>query len=352
VSAARAKDVWQQQIGPSLMERPFDLEHDPVLRCALVRFSDSHARLVIEMHHIAVDGWSVGTLVHELNSLMRTMTSGQPSELPAAERQYRHYAAAERTRVDSEAVDRQRAYWRTTLAETPPLDLSALQRDHAPDGPSPSPDGELFFDLPPDVATRIVAECRRWQLTPFTFFVSAFAALLHTRTGATDIAIGTDVANRDTGEYASVVGPFTNQVLLRVAVRPDMDFTCLCRAVRDRVQEALLNKDVPYEVVARDLRDAAGNGDPLFRAKFVFHHRLPAVQLDGVTATLVDVKSTAAKYDLLLNVEEAPDGFRGSCEYRGRALQDASVADLVRGFLELCDQVTREPDIAIDRLAR
>lgn len=334
-------------IEASVLDRPFDLEQGPVLRLMLVHYGDERTRVMFDVHHIAIDGWSFGILVRELNDLFQRWTAGLPAALPPLPAQYRHYVRWEQAHVGTAAQERHLAYWRRRLAGSPTLDLPCA---HAEPRPA-AVDGETAFTLGRDTSDAIKALGAAMALTPFMVLASAYFALLHTHAGACDLSIGTDVANRDTKEYASLIGFFVNQLVLRVQVTPDMPFTELCRRTSSCVEEAFEHKDVPYDRVVGALRPrTARERDPLFRAKLVLHQPMPDLAIEGITTSFVDVRPRMTKFDLLLNLEERAHGLIGKFEYRGALFDAAAIDRLIQRFTTLCASIARRPEATLAEL--
>jgi acyl carrier protein len=337
--APAAAEAAERGIQADILERPFDLEQGPLMRITLVRSSDSRAQLIFDAHHIVIDGWSVGILVSELNSLSRSFSQGRPSGLAPLPTQYREYALAERERVDQGTLAEQLAYWRARLAGLPRLEFPPVRAAGLPAGP----DGEIDFALDDALRAPLSALCRELEITPFMFFTAVYYVLLAMNTGARDVAIGTDVANRDSRDHAGLIGFFSNQLVLRVAADDDVTFAELCRRTRETAEEAFAHKDLPYDALVRDLREDGRARDSLFRAKFVFHHTIPDIAIPGIRTRFVEITPHAGKFDLLLNVQEGADGFSGKVEYSGEVLDEPAAARLADQFRALCGQAAAAP---------
>jgi acyl carrier protein len=340
-AAASICDAIQQEI----LYRRFDLETGPVMRMTLVWYSPTHARLIVDLHHIAVDGWSVGILVRELNALFRSFSEGRPSDLAPLPMQFREVVAQEKQRLSQAQLAQQLAYWRSQLAGLPELEFRHVGRHLN----GASKDGEIQIFLGPDISARVAEACKRMQITQFMFLASVYHVLLQLYSGSFDIAIGTDVANRDSREKMDIIGFFVNHVALRIVATPACTFTQLCERTRACAVEAFANKDLPVEVVLREVHPRPeGN---LFNAMFTFHHILPDLSIEGIEARLVDVKPPITKYSLLLlNMEESRNGLRGSIEYSGAVFDKDMVQQIAEDFEVLCNHVTTDIDVPLDVL--
>ena len=348
-SSEAALEGAYEQIEAEILQRPFDLEQGPLMRMTLVKYSDSHARLVFDAHHIVIDGWSVGILVQELNSLFQSFSRGLPSGLAPLATQYRHYAIGERERLGREALDRQLAYWRGKLKGMPRLEFKRSRVGTA----VATQDGEIDFDLGLDLQSQISAISARMQITPFMFLISLYQVLLSIHTGLQDIGIGTDVANRDSREDAKLIGFFVNQLVLRIIGGEDLTFSQLCQRTRQCVEEAFANKDLPYDALVRELKrkSAQRARHSLFRAKFVFHHSIPDIAIEEIRTRFIEVNPESGKFDLLLNLEEGRNGLSGKFEYSGAVFDEAAVARMIDQFKGLCELVAENVDIPLKKLA-
>jgi hypothetical protein len=344
--APDARDRAYAAIEEGVLRRPFDLEVGPLMRLTLVRYSASHARLIFDVHHIVVDGWSFGVLVQELNALFRRFASGAPSELPPLTLQYRDVAIWEKQHVGQSDLDRQLAYWRTKLAGLERLDFErsmTVPRRRAADG-------EMPFSLAPELWTQISEVSGRLQITPFILLASVYHLLLHLQTGSLDHAIGTAFANRGAKGHADLIGFFVNQVVLRVAAAGAMTFRELCLQMRESVEGAFANKDLPYDTLVRELSPRSTERSSLFRAMFTFHHQLPDIAIDGITTSFVDVRPPLTKYDLLLNVEQGRDGLSGSFEYSGAVFDADAVSGMIEQLIAICEEAVHDVDAPLAML--
>jgi acyl carrier protein len=336
------------RLDAGIRHRPFDLENGPLVRVTLVRFSPLRAHLVFDVHHIVVDGQSFVLLVNELNRVVHQFARGRPNDLPSLTLQYRHVAARERRRYDDAALDRQRQYWLERLADLPWLEFIEPRLGHGNAGE----DGELAFTFERRVGDGILAACRQLQTTPFIWLAAVYHVLLQMHSGASDIAIGADVSNRDSIESAQLIGFFVNQVVLRVDAHGAATFRQLAHRVRDAVEGAFANKQLPYDSLLRELksRQPGQARRPPFRAMFSFHHQSPDIAFDGVRASFLEAAARRAKYDLLLNLEEGPDGLQGSFEYRGSVFDRPAIERFAEHFTMLCAQAAANLDVPLDAL--
>ncbi|MFB9414880.1 non-ribosomal peptide synthetase [Dactylosporangium matsuzakiense] len=310
--------------------RPFDLAAGPVWRAALARTGPDRHHLVLTLHHIAFDGWSVDVLARELAAGYATALGTGPA--PAAPPvQYADFAAWQRRRLDDGGYDDQLTYWTDRLAGAPQrLELPSF-------GPVAQEGGAVVRARVDPALTAAVRELARGRAaTPFMVLLAALHALLHRYSGERDVLVGTPVANRAQPEVEGLIGLFVNTVAVRAEVRPGAPFADLLARVRAAAAAAQAHQDVPFERVVAALpvpRDTQTS--PLFRVLFDWNSSAArtgtALRLGTATATLVErFRPQTAKFDVSLAVAEHADAFELELEYR-RDLWDAAGAERVLG---------------------
>ncbi|HWM94490.1 MAG TPA: amino acid adenylation domain-containing protein [Thermoanaerobaculia bacterium] len=286
--------------------RPFDLRQGPLVRFALLRLGGlgGASRLLLNLHHIVCDGWSLDLLAREVGALYRGQT------LPEPDFQYADYADWQR-RWPAEVLDSQLSWWRDRLAGLAVLEMPT-------DRPRPSVQsfrgGQVSAPLP--------TLARDGRTTPFLLLMTAWQVLLHRLTGQADVAVGTPVANRNRPEVEDLIGFFVNNLVLRA----DLSRTPTFAEALDRVREAVLSassyQDLPFERLAAELAPERGlSRSPLFQVAFSYQAAIPL----GLDAELVDVHTGTAKLDLWLQVDQEGEGWRARAEYASDLFDAATV---------------------------
>ena len=328
---------------------PFALERGPLLRARLLRLAATEHVLLISMHHIVSDGWSAGVLLAELGQLYTAYAADRPSPLPPLPMQYADYVAAVRQRHAAGGFDPELDYWRRTLAGLPHLELPT-------DRPRPPVQGQQGARVPihldrslTDSLTRLG---RATGTTPFMLLYAALTALLHRRTGQTDLALGTPVAGRNLPVTESLVGVFINTVVVRTCLAGDPSFTELLRRVKAAVLEALAHQEVPFERLVDALGVPRDPGRaPLCQALLVLHNTpTPRLDLGELTLEALEVDPGTAKLDLTVELREGPDGIRGAFEYHTDLFAEAGVTRLAGQLVTLLTAATAEPDRRLSEL--
>ncbi|HVF62094.1 MAG TPA: amino acid adenylation domain-containing protein, partial [Thermoanaerobaculia bacterium] len=312
--------------------RGFDLARGPLLRAALFRRSaDDHA-LLVALHHIASDGWSLGVLRRELAALYGAFAAGKPSPLPELPVQYADFAAWQREWLQGEPLAAQLAYWRQALAGAPAvLELPA-------DRPRPAAQtfrgGTLPFQLGPEAAAALHAVARRHGATLFMTLLAGFQAVLARWSGVQDLVVGTPIANRNRAEVEGLIGFFVNTLALRGDLRGDPAFAALLAGAAETTLEAYAHQDLPFEKLVEELRperDLAHS--PLFQVLLILQNAPEgALELPGLTLARLPIELGGAKFDLTLAFAETAAGLAGAVEYN-RDLFDAATAARFAGHL-------------------
>ncbi|WP_410606755.1 non-ribosomal peptide synthase/polyketide synthase [Amycolatopsis sp. lyj-109] len=327
------------------LARPFDLARGPLLRARLVRLAPDEHALVLSLHHIVTDGWSMGVLISELATLYGDERAGLPG-LPI---QYADFAAWQRERLTGDFLDEQLGFWRHELDGLRPLDLPA-------DRPRPatrtSNGAEHAFTLGAEALAGLRRLSRDRDTTLFTALVAACQLVLRRWSGQDDVAVGTVTSGRDHPEVQDLVGLFVNTVVLRSRVDGRRGFGELLGAVRRTVLDAFAHQEVPFERIVDELSpDRDPSRTPLFEVLVTLQNagnRLPA--LAGLTASELTLPMTTAGFDLSVEFEERPDGLRGLLNYNTDLFDAATVQRFAEHLTVLLTAVVADPDRPVDAL--
>ncbi|HET7232983.1 MAG TPA: amino acid adenylation domain-containing protein, partial [Longimicrobium sp.] len=315
---------------------PFDLSADAMLRGRLVRVGEDEHLLLLTVHHIAADGWSLGILFRELAALYEAFAGGRPSPLAELPLQYADFAAWQRAWLDGDALDAQLAWWRDRLAGAP--GVLELPTDF-PRPAVPARHGAVArFRVPRELAARLREAARRHDATLFMVLLAGFDLLLHRLGGGDDVVVGSPVAGRTRPETEGLIGFFINTVALRTSLGGDPAVGELIRRVREATLEAYARQELPFERLVEALHPERARGqNPVFQASFAMGNvEMDPVALAGVRARAEDTDNGAAKFDLFLEMrEEADGGIRGDLEYAAELWEPASAARMTALYLRL-----------------
>jgi amino acid adenylation domain-containing protein len=308
---------------------PFNLAEGPLLRVELLRLGAEEHVLLVTMHHIVSDGWSMGVLVREVAVLYDAFTSGEPSPLPELAIQYADYAMWQRQWFQGEVLEQQLAYWRQQLADAP----SALElpTDH----PRPVIQSYCGANLPFILDQRLTKEikqtCQREGVTLFMMLLAAFQVLLSRYSGQTDVVVGTPIANRMRAETEALIGFFVNTLALRTSLAGEPSWRQVLQRVREVCLGAYAHQDVPFERLVDELQPQRNmSHTPLFQVMLVLQNatREEQQQLRGLRLSEVGSETQTAKFDLTLILDEAGETLNGAIEYNTDLFEAATVRRL------------------------
>ncbi|NEQ95205.1 MAG: amino acid adenylation domain-containing protein [Cyanothece sp. SIO2G6] len=327
------------------VKQPFDLTTGPLLRLALVHLEADVAILVVTMHHIISDGWSISIFIRELIALYRTDSENQPlSELPI---QYADYAQWQRQWLQGEVLATQLDYWRQQLAGAPTL--LELPTDH------PRPAVQSFRGqtqvvmLPKALGEQVKVLARKHQVTLFMTLLAAFQLLLYRYSKQRDIVVGTSIANRQQPELESLIGLFVNTLVLRLPINETASVKDFLHRVKQMTLEAYSHKDVPFEQVVEALQPQRSLAhSPLFQVMFMLQNmpRSP-LELPNMTVTPLPAASVTAKCDLLLSVEESDQGLICEWEHSTDLFEPETIGRMAHHFEVLLTAMVTDDSQAI-----
>ncbi|WP_334190225.1 amino acid adenylation domain-containing protein, partial [Noviherbaspirillum sp.] len=311
---------------------PFQLDIGPLARGRLIRLADREYVLLLTLHHIISDGWSMGVLAHEVGSLYRCFREGRPDPLPPLTIQYVDYAVWQRRWMEDDALQAQAAYWRDTLAGAPPL--LELPTDRARPPQADHAGAFIPFELDAALVRSLQSLARRHDCTLFMTVLTAWATLLGRLSGQEDLVIGVPVANRPLAEVEPLIGFFVNTLALRIDLSGRPSVARLMQDVRARTLRAQQNQNLPFEHVVELVNPPRSMAySPLFQAMLAWQHKDgSAFDLPGLQAETYDTAQRTAKFDLTLTLGETDKGLSGGFEY-ATALFDPATIERYAGYL-------------------
>jgi amino acid adenylation domain-containing protein len=333
--------------------RPFDLSQGPLIRAVLLRMQAQEHIVLVTMHHIVTDGWSIGIFHRELSALYEAFSSDKPAPLAELPIQYSDYSAWQREWFDGEIYDSQLAYWKQQFATLPPA--LELPTDH----PRPKVQAYRAFrgaqrtiSLSADLTRRLKLLCQKENVTLFMMLMAAYQVLLHRYTGEEDIVVGTPIAGRQMPETEDLIGLFINTLALRTDLSGDVTF----RQLLDRVKQASLgayaHQDLPFERLVKELqpeRTLAHN--PLFQVMFVLQsEEILPLQLPGLAVEHFRVDNIMANFDLTLDVVERDDQLDCLFESNADLFENETIARMLSHFQRLLEGIAENPGRKISEL--
>jgi amino acid adenylation domain-containing protein len=328
----------------------FDLSHGPLLRAKLLRLADDEFMLLITMHHIISDEWSIGIFIRELATLYDGFSSDRSSPLPELSIQYVDFALWQQEWLESGVLEKQLDYWKNQLGGN--LPVLELPTDRPRPAVQTAHGAHYIFALPVHLLRTVAALSRGENATTFMTLLAAFQSLLHRYTGQDDIIVGSPIANRNRSETESVIGFFVNTLVLRTDFSGNHTFRELIARVREVALGAYDHQDAPFEKLVEALQPERDRSrPPLFQVAFQLEAATPdPLQLPGLELDVVIVESGTSKFDLTLQLSETKDGFRGSVEYNTDLFDEDSIRRMVGHFQVLLESVVADPNRRVSQL--
>ena len=327
----------------------FDLEQGPLLRGSFLRLSSQEYILLLTMHHLISDGWSMEIFVRELAVLYQSYVTGQASPLAPLLVQYADFALWQRQWLQGEMLNALTAYWTTQLKGAIPLQGLAdksvtMQADN---------DGAMYtFTLPAPLSQALVELSHQQNVTLFMTLLTAFNVLLYRSTGQQDIIVGTDVANRSESETEDLIGFFVNLLVLRTRVQPLDTFSDVVRNVCTMLLNAYAHQDLSFEKLVEVLQlQRTGGRVPLVNVLFVLQNA-PTIfsEIEGLEILPIESETTTAKFDLAVFMRRSTTDLVGFVNYRTNMFDEASIKRLFDHFTILLQSIIAAPDTAIEAL--
>ena len=348
--AAAQRDKEALALASAEVRVPFDLAAGPLFRAVLYRTRADEHLLLLLMHHIVSDAWSVSVLLRELAEFYEASVTGRQPSLPELAIQYADYAEWQRDWLKGQELERQLEYWRGRLAGAP--QVLELPTDH-PRPPAESHRGaQHVFLIAREPSERIKALARREGVTTFMALLAAFEVLLFRYSGQSDLLVGTPIAGRNRTELEGLIGFFANTLVLRGELSGDPSVRELLGRVRETCLGAYAHQDTPFESLVGELRPERDlSRNPLFQAMLILEN-VPERSLDlpGLTVTPVQVDRRAAQLDLTLYLQETPEGLRGTFEYATDLFEAQTVARMAGHFQRLLEGLLEAPERRISAL--
>lgn len=333
----------------------FDLVNGPIMRPTVIQLADNENILMLNLHHVATDGYSRGALFRDLSVFYDAFTGAREPSLPTLPIQYADYAVWQRAWLDSGVADAQLAYWERKLAGAPSrLDLPT---DY-PRPPVRSYLGDhmsMMLDMPTREGLRGAA--RGSDATLFVAMLALFSTLLARYSGQDDVVIGTPFAGRNRTELESMVGYFINPLALRVDLSSDPTFSELLVRARETTLEAFAHADVPYETVVRATnpeRDLSQT--PVFQAMIVYHNPAwqddrPRFEPQGIRCTEISHEKGWSKFDVLLGISERKIGMNSTWEYSSELFKATTVTRMMEHFRTLAESAATGSERRLSQLS-
>ncbi|NEP60537.1 MAG: amino acid adenylation domain-containing protein, partial [Symploca sp. SIO2G7] len=349
LEATEREKVLHQQVQLEA-STPFDLEIAPLIRCSLVQLEATESVVLVTMHHIVSDGWSMGVFIQELSSLYQAFSAQEVSPLAELPIQYADFAVWQRQWLSGEIREMQLNYWLSQLQDAP--ELLQIPTDR------PRPTVQTYrgktqsFSLNTELTQKLQTLSRESGTTLFMTLLAAFATLLYRYSAQEDIVIGSPIANRNRQEVESLIGFFVNTLVLRTRFEGNLSFESLLARVRETTLQAYEHQDVPFEQVVEALQPQRSlSYSPVFQVMFVLQNApMGEVELPCVTLTPLERESTIAKFDLTLSMTETAQGLVGGWEYNTDLFDGSTIERMIDHFHNLLSAIVENPQLSVAEL--
>jgi amino acid adenylation domain-containing protein len=334
----------------ALIEQPFDLSADDMLRAHVIKLDNGAHILVITMHHIAADAWSMPVLVNEISTLYKAFANKETPVLQPLPLQFADYALWQRNTLGEEQLHQKLHYWETKLQDVAPLQLPA---DNVRPVNGSTRGVTIDFNIDNDITKAVQQLGRVNGATLYMTLLAAFKVLLYRYTGQEDICVGTSIAGRPQRELEGLIGFFVNTLALRDEVKGEHTFTELLAQVKQTTLEAYAHQDVPFErVVEATVKERQVGVSPLFQVMLVLGNtpQVPELKLGDLKLTGYEYEHKTVKFDLTIFVTETAQGLKCAIQYSTDLYNTPRIEQLITHFKTILSAIAASPDVAISKL--
>jgi amino acid adenylation domain-containing protein len=347
-------EKWTHELralGREENRQPISMETGPLLRTLLVCAKGREPVLVLTMHHILTDGWSMAVFARELTAFYESKLLDLPGGLPPLPIQYADYAGWQRSMLEGSSKDSLLSYWRTQLADLPTLELPTdFPRAVRPDDLG----GAHNFFLPRDTAEALKRLAEQQGASLFMALVACYQLMLAHYSGQTDIVVGTTSGNRKRKELEPLIGFFVNTLVLRTRVDMGDAFIALLKQVREVVTAAMTHEELPFEMLVEELKPTrTQNQTPLFQVLITLQAKGDAPDSGGMpwlAVSPVDLGCDPSTFDLVLMAQETEAGLKCIFQYRSDLFRPGTVARMADHFSAIANTVLQDPEVRLNQL--
>ncbi|CCI09458.1 non-ribosomal peptide synthetase [Microcystis aeruginosa] len=344
------KETEAEKLAYQESQTPFDLTQSPLLRVTLLKLQPEKHILLINMHHIISDGWSIGVFIRELSHLYGAFVAGKEPTLPTLPIQYADFAVWQREWLQGKVLAAQLEYWKRQLAAAPPL--LELPTDR------PRPAIQTFqgkterFQLDSKLTQQLKTLSQQSGCTLFMTLLAAFGVVLSRYSGQTDIVIGSAIANRNRREIEGLIGFFVNTLALRLDLSEKPSFAAFLKQVQTVTQDAYEHQDLPFEMLVEELQlERKLDRNPLVQVMFALQNAAnEAWDLPGLTIAEMSWELDPARFDLEVHLSEVDDGIAGFCCYNIDLFDGPTIARLLQHFQNILKAIIANPQQSVSLL--
>ncbi|MGD2095558.1 MAG: amino acid adenylation domain-containing protein, partial [Phycisphaerales bacterium] len=329
---------------------PLNLETGPLIRAIIYKISDCENVLLLMIHHIACDGWSMGVLIKEVATLYQAFLKGKENPLPGLPIQYADYAVWQKQWLSGERLERQLSYWRGRL-EGAPAALS-LPTDRVRPAVQSYRGATLPLKLDQSLSESLQGLSLEHGVTLYMTLLSAYMVLLSRYSGQSDISVGTPIANRTRPELENLIGFFVNTLVMRGRLEGDPCYEDFLRQIKEVTLGAYGHQDLPFERLVEELQPERDlSRTPLFQVMFALQNvRTNDLNLAGVTLKNIDLDSGTTKFDIFIAAMESPNGIEAFLEYNTDLFERSTMEGFARHYERLLRSIVATPGARVSQL--
>lgn len=328
--------------------KPFDLAKGPLTRISILKAAANDHVVLLTMHHIISDGWSMGILISEITTLYGAFLEGKPSSLPELPIQYGDFAEWQTEYLRGETLQKQLEFWKKQIGSNPPV----LELPY--DRPRPlvqtNAGATTSLILPKRLAGRLQQLSHQQGGTIFMTLLAAFKVLLGRYAGQFDVSVGAPIANRTRKEIESLIGLFINTLVLRTRFDDNPTFRQLLKRERDITLNAYANQDIPFEFLVDQLQPERDMSyPPLFQVMFILQNAPVNIQKinSDLTMQMIPVEMGTATFDLTLALAEGNQGISVSAEFNTDLFNKSTVDRMLQHFQNILENIVSDPDLPV-----
>jgi len=331
-------------------QEPLDLNTGPLFKAKLLQLSDRQYALLINMHHIISDGWSMGVFVRELRQVYTTFAQGQTPNLAPLPIQYSDYANWQRHWLQGEVLEKQINYWKHQLNDAPPL--LELPTDYPRPAQQSYRGDRYLYSLTPELSAAVNNFSQQQSVSLFMTLLATLNILLSRYSRQNDLCIGSPIANRTHSQTEPLIGFFVNTLVLRNQIKPEQSFTLFLQQTRQTCLDAYAHQDIPFDVLVEKLQpERSLSYNPLFQVMFTLeNNESPDLGLPGLEIQWLGVKGAIAKFDLTLMVMEYDNQLNCSWEYATDLFDKSTIQGMAEQFEVLLKGIIDHPHQPINTL--
>ena len=341
------KMLMTEKISSDEAKKLFDLENGPVVRFKLLKSDDANHILLVTMHHIISDGWSLEILFREVILLYESLIKDQPPALDPLQIEYVEYVLKQRELFKQNVFEEHLNYWRNQLSGIPVLLELPLDK---PRPASQTFDGKIKrFRISTALEEQIKRVCREEKVTLFMLSLAVYSVLLSQFGNAKEIVVGSPIAGRNDKETEDLIGFFVNTLALRIDLEGNPNFRELLQRVKSTALEAYSHQEIPFEMLVEELKPARKiNHSPVFQVMLVVQNKLGArAKFSELEIELLDTESETAKFDLTLGLYETEEGLNAEFEYNTNLFEPQTIDRFVKRFSVLMESALSDPNLTM-----